>query len=589
MKRSLVALGAAAFLLVGTPAVSIADQVGLLDPTFGGDGRVTTGFDPAPGGGASEDSASAVLVQPDGRIVVAGTRGCRRNYVSPDCSIAVARYEVDGTLDPTFSGDGVVLTRFSAGAGAADVALQPDGRIVVVGSAAFGDGGTWGFAVVRYGSDGTLDPTFGGDGRVRTWFGYDAMAQSVALQSDGRIVVAGTGIARYEADGSLDAGFGTDGYLASASAEDVAIQPDGKIVTVGPAFRRFAVSRFESDGTPDVTFDGDGRTTLAAETGRLQATSVALQTDGAIVVVGRYRRDPDIRRFAVARFTSVGGPDAGFGGDGLVTTRIGEQYAIARAVVIQPDRRIVVAGGVWSGTTYQDNADVSSFAVARYDPAGALDRRFSGDGKIVTYAGLGAPYEEADSVALQADGAIVVAGEAGRNEGDFGIVRYVVPTSRPDALIRQRSIPFSVGDDAYGPPIWRQTWNAFKPHGATFVIRAENDGSSPDRFVFDGCAPTNRFSVRYFVGDTTVTGRVVAGTFAVGWIPPGGAFELRVTIRERTPATDSGAFACRVGVRSAIDDTKRDVVRAVVYTGPVACFPEGIRGYRGREALGCGP
>ena len=235
-----------------------------------------------------------------------------------------------------------------------------------------------------------------------------------------------------------------------------------------------------------------------------------------------------------------------------------------------------MAGASWYGSPMQDNADVSSFAVARYTPAGALDRRFSGDGKIVTFLGNGFLFEQATAVALQPDGAIVVAGEAGRHDGDFGVVRYVVPTSRPDAQIKQRSRPFFIGDDLYGPPVWRQTWNADVRHGTTFLIRAENDGSSPDGFVFDGCASSSSFAVRYFVGDTPVTRRVVDGTYEVNPVAPGGVVQLRLTIQERA-GTDGGRFVCRVEVRSAIDDAKFDVVRAIVYTGPLGCLPDGIR------------
>jgi uncharacterized delta-60 repeat protein len=584
MKRLFAALVAAAFLIAGAPTASSARQVGLLDPGFGDDGRVTMAFDPP--GGWSEDSANAVAVQPDGKIVVAGTKGCRLDHLAPECSFAVARYDTDGMLDPSFSGDGVVLTHFSSGAAASDLALQPDGKIVVVGSAA-ASGDTWGFAAARYHVDGTLDTTFGGDGRVKTFTASDVNARSVALQPDGRIVLAGTGIARYEANGSLDATFGTDGYLASASATDLAIQPDGKIVTAGHAYRKFAVSRFESDGTPDSTFDLDGKVTMAPETGSLQANGLALQADGRIVVTGAYRKYPGLRRFALARFTSGGAADVTFGGDGLVTTRLGSQHALAHAVAIQPDGRIVVAGVAWYGAGYQDWAEVSSFAVARYNGGGSLDQRFSGDGKIVTYAGNGR-WEQATSVVVQPDGAIVVAGQAGINEGDFGIVRYVVPPSRPDALLKQRSAPSFIGDDVYGIPGWKQTWNAFRHHGATFTVRAENDGSSPDTFVFDGCAPTSSFSVRYSVGTAQVTRRVVAGTFRVGPIAPGAVFDLGVTIHDRPSTPDGANHVCRVRVTSAHEAAKSDIVRTVVYVGPVGCFPEGIRGYR-EEISGCAP
>ena len=370
------------------------------------------------------------------------------------------------------------------------------------------------------------------------------LAFGVAIQPDGKIVAAGDGIVRYGTDGSLDMGFGVDGRVDSPFMTDVAIQPDDRIVTSGFAFAKFGVYRYETDGTPDATFDGDGKATLAPGTGSAKANSLAIQPNGKIVVAGAYRKEPGIRRFALGRLTASGAIDPVFGGgDGFLATRLGGQHSEARSIALQPDGKIAVAGASWYGSPMQDNADVSSFAIARYTSAGALDRRFSGDGKIMTFLGNGFLFEQATTVALQPDGAIVVAGEAGRHDGDFGVVRYVVPTSRPDAQIKQRSRPFFVGDDLYGPPVWRQTWNANVRHGTTLLIRAENDGSSPDRLVFDGCAPSSSFAVRYFAGDTPVTRRVVDGTYEVNWSRPAAWFSSASRSRSEPERTAAGSFA----------------------------------------------
>ena len=578
--RSLVAALLGLTMVLGAPAALAAGQVGLLDPGFGGDGKVTTNLDPPGAVMSLEDSANAVAVQPDGKIVLAGSLGCRMDVLMEECSMAVARYDTDGSLDATFGGDGIVLTHFSSGAVGLDIALQDDGKIVVAGAAHAEASDVWAFAVARYETDGTLDPTFSGDGRVRTVPGGQ-LAFGVAVQPDGKIVAAGDGIVRYATDGSLDMGFGVGGRVDSPFMTDVAIQPDDRIVTSGFAFAKFGVYRYETDGTPDATFDGDGKATLGPGTGSAKANGLALQPNGKIVVAGAYRKEPGIRRFALGRLTASGTIDPVFGGgDGFVATRLGGQHSEARAVALQPDGRIVVAGASWYGSPMQDNADVSSFAVARYTPSGALDRRFSGDGKIVTFLGNGFLFEQATAVALQPDGAIAVAGEASRHDGDFGVVRYVVPMSRPDAQIKQRSRPFFIGDDLYGPPVSRQTWNADVRHGTTLLIRAENDGSSPDRFVFNGCAPSSSFAVRYFVGDTPVTRRVVDGTYEVNSVAPGGVVQLRLTIQERA-GTDGGRFVCRVEVHSGIDVSKLDVVRGIVYTGPLGCRPDETRGDRG--------
>ena len=121
-----------------------------------------------------EDSANAVAVQPDGKIVLAGSLGCRMNVLMEECSMAVARYDTDGSLDATFGGDGIVLTHFSSGAVGLDVALQDDGKIVVAGAAHAEASDVWAFALARYETDGTLDPTFSGDGRVQDGAGGPA-------------------------------------------------------------------------------------------------------------------------------------------------------------------------------------------------------------------------------------------------------------------------------------------------------------------------------------------------------------------------------------------------------------------------------
>lgn len=181
-----------------------------------------------------------------------------------------------GSLDTAFSGDGKATTNVTSGFDSAyGVAIQPvDAKIVAAGEVA-GSGGR--FGLVRYDTDGSLDAGFGGDGRVTTNFTsrYDA-AGDVVVQGDGRIVAAGIAggsgsqfaLARYNSDGSLDATFGGDGKVTtnftagSDFAFGVLVQPDGKIVAAGRAGGsggRIAVARYETDGDLDPTFDGDGK------------------------------------------------------------------------------------------------------------------------------------------------------------------------------------------------------------------------------------------------------------------------------------------------------------------------------------------
>jgi uncharacterized delta-60 repeat protein len=380
---------------------------GALDTTFGGDGKVTTRFMAGAG-------AEGVAIQANGKIVAAGLAGEK---------FALARYNRDGTLDSTFGGSGRVTTRFTVGSAfARDVAIQGDGKIV-----AGGDVGLPGrFALARYNRHGSLDATFGGDGKVITRFmAGSASAEGVAIQANGKIVAAGLAgdgrfaLARYLTNGTLDTTFGGDGkvttrfIVGSANAFDVAIQQDGKIVVAGTAGGRFALARYNHDGTLDVTFGGDGRVITRFTSGAEGARGVAIQGDGKIVAAGYISAGlvGGFGEFALARYDTDGTLDTTFDGDGKVTTDLTPGLDYANDVAIQQDGRIVAAGFA---------ADVERFGLARYEVNGALDTTFSGDGEVTTNFTPG--FDEADGVAIQGNGKIVAVGGAG---GRFALARYL--------------------------------------------------------------------------------------------------------------------------------------------------------------------
>lgn len=204
---------------------------GDLDASFGVAGMQTTDF------GGSEDAAAAAIQQ-DRKIVVAGGSFRGGGW---DC--ALARYNPDGSLDARFSGDGKVVTDFGGSESGRDLALQPDGKIVVAG-----DG-----VIARYNTDGTLDSSFGTDGSKVTGLGG-----AVAIQADGKLIVLGVWvIARYNADGTPDGSFGAagDGRVTTGfSNADVALTAGGKIVVSGTLESEIALARYNQDGTLDVTF-----------------------------------------------------------------------------------------------------------------------------------------------------------------------------------------------------------------------------------------------------------------------------------------------------------------------------------------------
>jgi uncharacterized delta-60 repeat protein len=353
--------------------------------------------------------------------------------------ITSAAYGQPGQLDASFGGDGRVTTDVTAGGDfAAEVAIQADGKIVVVGGAHWDRNPR--FAVIRYNADGTLDTTFGGDGKVTTNFTRrEDGAWALAIQTDGKIVAAGdtglrTGnsrfaVARYNADGTLDSSFGGDGKVtteftrADDPAAGMALQADGKIVVSGGAawntrHANFALVRFDTDGTLDTTFGGDGKVTTSFTRGRDFANEVVVQADGKLVAGGyaSYSRTNGSSRFALARYDADGMLDPTFGGDGKVTTNFTRRNDVVLDLALQPDGKIVAAGIAAS------DGSNSKFGLARYDSDGTLDGSFSADGKVTTDFTLG--YDHGEAVAVQPDGKIVVGGATAGLGGRFVVARY---------------------------------------------------------------------------------------------------------------------------------------------------------------------
>lgn len=299
-------------------------SVGLLDSSFGGgDGKVETQF-------GSAHFARTVAIQPDGKIVVGGSS----NYESPWLNLAVLRYTDSGVLDSDFGGgDGIVTTDISGGMdGVSSLVLQPDGRIVIAG---YSHNGTdEDIVVARYTNSGVLDPDFGGgDGIVVTPVGSgEDFAASAAMQRDGKVVVAGysrdeggvrsIGLIRYTSAGALDQTFGTGGVVTSSvdsssvASASVLIDHSDKIVVAGTSVSAgtgdtdFLVSRYDPTGLLDTTFGGgDGLVTTPIGVAHDGATAIAFQKDGKILAAGYSHRSDGTGRIAVARYLGDG-PDA---------------------------------------------------------------------------------------------------------------------------------------------------------------------------------------------------------------------------------------------------------------------------------------
>jgi uncharacterized delta-60 repeat protein len=419
-------------LLTTTLILGVSSPAGAapgdLDPSFDGDGKVTINLTPR------GDFSIGMALQPDGKILMAGVAG---NFGS-NAKFGVLRYNGDGTLDSTFSGDGKVTTDFSPDTdGANAVTVDADGKILVGGRA--GPARDPRFGLSRYLPDGSLDISFGGDGKLTTNFSrhYDS-ARDVAIDADGNIVAAGTvdwgrnpdfGVARYNPDGSLDSSFSGDGKVTvdvsgrGDNASGMVMQPDGAIVVAGEGGfggnttdSRFAVVRLATNGALDTLFSSDGRV-MTQFTRRFDvAWDVTLDADGRIVAVGAAGAWAN-KSFALARYNLDGSLDTSFGGDGKVMTDRTRNHDDANSVAIQQDGRIVVAGRAGYKLQRQSN---STFALARYNPDGSLDSSFGGDGNIAT--NFTKRDDFAWGVAIQSDEKIVAAGGAG---GSFAAARYL--------------------------------------------------------------------------------------------------------------------------------------------------------------------
>lgn len=351
---------------------------GRLDRSFSGNGKVRTDLG---------HHAFDVAVQRDGMIVVVGQGDPTPNGALNDDSFALARYKPDGSLDQTFGADGEVMTAIGSHESAATaVGLQPDGKIVAAG---WGIASGFDFALARYNPDGSLDETFGadgplepalgggGDGIVTTNFGYPEgeEASDLALQPDGKIVVVGTGwvdmreelseiaLARYMPDGNLDPTFSGDGKLTigfgdypTEQGRGVAVQRDGGILIAGTSRLAFTLIRLLGDGSFDPSFGRDG---IRRYGGGFSAADVVQLRDGGLVAAGE---SPGIAAdFMVLYAKRNGAPDRSFSGNGVAKTDFFGREDVANELAVEPDGQVVLAGSAEINV-----AAVTRFALARF-------------------------------------------------------------------------------------------------------------------------------------------------------------------------------------------------------------------------------
>jgi uncharacterized delta-60 repeat protein len=403
-----------------------------LDTSFGNQGRTLTAIEQG-------SAAGAMTVQQGGRIILAGSA-----WTGQKSNFALAGYLVNGNLDTQFGTNGIISTSIGSVADTA-VGVGGDGQGNIVAAGFTNNGDTYDFGLARYTSAGALDATFGSGGTVASDFGggFDFARGGVLVQADGKPVALGevtvfgsstqAGVARYTTAGALDTTFGSGGFVHTLVFNTVnnryfggALQGDGKILATGhaedPPHLHMTLARYNTDGTLDAPFGSGGITVTQFGGGELPSTgrAVAVQADGKIVVAGSSTTpNKSFPVIALARFLPNGTRDTGFGTDGLVLTpRPGPVFGgqDANALAIQGDGKIVVVG-------YQDDGFLSQpkFLIARYMPDGTLDGSFGQGGLSVISVGGG---DAARAVAIQPSGKLLVAGSSTLNGlGAFALIR----------------------------------------------------------------------------------------------------------------------------------------------------------------------
>ena len=359
----------------------------ILDPGFGNDGRVAVEL------GVYGDRANAVVVQPDGKIVVAGS-----SSNASDLDFMLFRLLGDGSLDPDFNYDGTVTT--SAGPSDDEImalVLQDDGKIIAAGYSSSSTDRD--FALARYNSDGSLDRNFGQEGIVVTSVGNsDDEITGLALQEDGAIVVTGSAmgtagriivLGRYLADGALDTGFGDDGFSFTgvgeeAQAESVALLEDQGIVVSGSYSdgdkTGLMIVGFSFDGQLDVGFGDNGIAIPTDDQTFSEGYGLFIRNDGTILVAGSVGEEGK-RDAALFQFTAGGDPDPDFEDNGVLVTAVGAEDDVLYDVVAE-DKYIAASGFTTVGNireflfiTYED-----SRVTVQQTPASEVENQILADG-----------------------------------------------------------------------------------------------------------------------------------------------------------------------------------------------------------------
>ena len=462
------------------------NEDGTLDTTFDTDGKALFPI------GSYNDSVFATAHLPsDDSFVLAGSSGSSNFQTS---QFAVAVFNSDGTLDTGFNttGKATVSIVDNSRNDANAVTILSDGKVLVAGGAYFGSSARIGLA--RFNANGTLDTTFDTDGKLVIDPGAFSQATGVQVQeSDGKIVICGTLyngnnddflVARYTESGAPDTTFGGDGIVTTNvngwdRGNALVIQSDGKIVVGGTSSNGtdddYILVRYNTDGTLDTTFGGDGivTTDFGSDDG---IAALRIDDQGRIVASGSANNSTDAD-FGAARYLEDGTLDTTFGTAGKIKIPFGTSNDTIQGMAIQDDGKLLLAGEIQA-------SPVGEFALMRI---------------------IGEPEVIAE------------------------------PTRKADVILGSGT-PLATGNNVYNLTGKKQTESVRITSGKTRTVSVgiQNDGSAADSFKLKGTGGNKDFSIKYLLGDKDVTDAVTAGKFKTGDLDPGEVLKLKAKIKAKT-------------------------------------------------------
>lgn len=390
-------------------------QSGTLDLSFNTTGLLLHSLD------TFGDKIEALAIQPDQKILFGGSH--RTSYTASD--FILSRSLPNGHLDSSFGINGSVFTYLEGRSEGHALALQNDGRIILGGSS------QWYINLARYTNQGVLDTTFGTGGTVITdVIGYySETCESIVIQSDGKILIAGYGkhnandrpyvlLLRYYPNGNPDSSFGNNGVVIGGEgiAEAVALQSDGRIVLAGSYDFKMALWRFHPDGSVDTIFGSNGTvyTTLGTS---CAANALKLLPNNKMLIAGYAYIDSTKSDFALLQYENNGLLDNNFGNGGVVTTSIGNKSAIAYGLDVQSNGYIVLGGRAMHTTPFHH------FTLTRYDSLGQIDNSFGNNG--IAFTPIGSGYSMGCALKIQSDEKIVLGGYTFTGPGtQMALARY---------------------------------------------------------------------------------------------------------------------------------------------------------------------